>query len=114
MTKCWNFNSVISHKFRAKSVEYDGERFSSKLEFSFKQYLDLLIKSGEVIFYLTQIPVRMPGGTKLVVDFQVFYEDGSVRFIDTKGIETDSFKIKKREVEAIYPFKIEVVKKGDF
>lgn len=104
----------FKHKFRAKSVEYDGERFASKLEFRFKQHLDLLIKNGEVIFYLMQVPVRMPGGTKLIVDFQIFYANGCVRFIDTKGIETDSFKIKKREVEAIYPFKIEVVKKGDF
>lgn len=114
MFKDWQLDPRVVHKYRAVRVEEDGEHFSSKLEHRFKQYLDLLVKSGEVIFYLTQIPVRLPGGTKYVVDFQVFYANGCVRFIDTKGIETDSFKIKKREVEAIYPFKIEIIRKGDF
>lgn len=60
------------------------------------------------------MPLRLPGGTKYVVDFVVFYDDGTIKFVDTKGVETDTFKIKKREIEAIYPFEIEVVRKGDF
>jgi hypothetical protein len=102
------------HKFKNKSVLDNGERFASKLEFKYKTYLDILKNTGEVVFYLTQVPIRLPGGTKYVVDFMVFYKDETIKFIDTKGVETDTFKIKKREVEAIYPFRIEVVKNGDF
>jgi|HubBroStandDraft_5_1064220.scaffolds.fasta_scaffold69074_4 hypothetical protein len=102
------------HKFKNKSVIDKGERYASKLEHRYKNYLELLKINGDVIFYLTQVPLRLPGGTKYIVDFLVFYENGSIEFVDTKGVETDTFKIKKREIEAIYPFEIKVVKKGDF
>lgn len=104
----------IKIKYKNKSVIDEGERYASKLEYEFKKHLDILKKSGEVNFYLTQVPIRLPGSTKYIVDFVVFFSDESVRFIDTKGIETDVFKIKKREIEAIYPIEIEVIKKGDF
>jgi hypothetical protein len=109
----WNLKSY-THKFKNKAVTDKGERFASKLEHSYKIYLDRLKHIGKIIFYLTQVPLRLPGGTKYVVDFVVFYDDGEIEFIDTKGVETDTFKIKKREIEAIYPFKIKVVRKGEF
>src|SRR5271170_3788409 len=93
----------VNHKFKAKPVKHQGERFASKLEFAYKQHLDLLQKSGEVLFYLTQVPVRLPGGTKYVVDFLLFNSDNSVHFVDTKGFQNDTFKLKKREIEALYP-----------
>lgn len=101
------------HKFNAKQVEYDGIKFDSKLEGDFYLHLKLQQQAKQVLFFLRQVPIHLPGGTKLVVDFQVFYADGSCRFIDTKGVETTDFLIKKREAEAIYPFEIEVVKRGD-
>lgn len=106
--------SKLKHKFKAKPVNYDGHHFHSKLEFGYFQYLELLKKTGEVLFFLTQIPLRLPGGTKYVVDYLIFYTDGNIEFIDVKGAETDTFKIKKREIEAIYPIEIKIVKKGDF
>lgn len=102
------------HKFNAKQVEYDGIKFDSKLEGDFYLHLKLQQQAKQVLFFLRQVPIHLPGGTKLVVDFQVFYADGTCRFIDTKGIETSDFLIKKREVEHCYPFEIEVVKRGDF
>lgn len=55
------------------------------------------------------VPLRLPGGTVLRIDFQEFHSDGSVHFVDVKGMATEAFKIKKREVEAEYPIEIEVV-----
>lgn len=104
----------IRHKFNAKRVKFEHENFDSTLEFQFKLHLDLLIKTGEVLFYLRQVPLRLPGGTKYIADFLVFYVNDDVKFIDVKGVETDTFKIKKREIEAIYPFEIEIIKKGEF
>lgn len=102
------------HKFNAQPTVNDGIRFDSKLEAKYYQYLKLLKHQGEVLFWLRQTPIHLAGGTKLVIDFQVFYSDGRVEFIDVKGLETKEFKIKKREVEVAYPFEIKVVKKGDF
>lgn len=99
----------VRHKFNAVATERDGIKFASKREA--KCYDDLVLqqKAGTVLFFLRQVPIHLPGGTKLVVDFVVFYTDGNVRFVDAKGMETDVFKVKKREVEAIYPFTIECV-----
>jgi len=99
------------HKFGAVQTVLDGIKFPSKLEARYYTQLKLRVKAGEVLFFLRQVPIHLIGGTRLVVDFLEFHTDGSVHFVDTKGIETYSFKIKRREVEAVYPFKIEVVKK---
>lgn len=102
------------HKFNAKKTEYDGITFDSKLEGDFYLHLKLQQRAGIVLFFLRQVPIHLPGGTKLIVDFQVFYTDGSCRFLDTKGVEAPEFLIKKREVEHQYPFEIDVVRKNDF
>jgi len=98
------------HKYQAKPTVVDGIRFDSKGEARYYQELKLRQQAGEIVFFLRQVPFHLPGGTKLVVDFQEFHKDGSVHFVDFKGMETEAFKIKKREVEAAYPVTIEVVK----
>lgn len=98
------------HKFNAKICESDGIKFSSKRERSFFHALKAQQDRGEVLFFLRQIPLHLPGNTKYVVDFQVFYANGEVAFIDVKGLETENFKLKKRQVEDLYPITIEIVK----
>jgi hypothetical protein len=58
---------------------------------------------------LRQVPCDLPGNVKYRVDFLEFYPDGSVRFVDVKGMETPSFIMKKKQVEALYPVRIETV-----
>jgi hypothetical protein len=87
----------------------NGILFASVKEMEYYKDLQLLIKGGELKFFLRQVPFDLPGGVKYKVDFVEFHPDGSVRFIDVKGIETDMFKVKKRQVESLYPVKIETV-----
>lgn len=104
----------FGHKFKAKPVNDDGHHFASTLEWKYFKHIQLLQKAGEILFFLKQVPFHLPGGVKYVVDYQIFYGDGSVKFVDVKGIETSEFKIKKKIVEELYPIEIEIVKKGDF
>lgn len=97
------------HKFNAKATVVDGIRFDSKKEAQFYRDLKLLQRTGEVLCFLRQVPLHLPGNTKLVIDFLVFNTDGSVRFVDVKGMETETFKIKKRMVEELYPIEVEIV-----
>lgn len=97
------------HKYGAKPTEVDGIRFDSQKEARYYSELKLRQRAGEVLFFLRQVPLHLPGGTRLVVDFLEFHADGTVHFVDTKGVVTEIFKIKKREVEAAYPLEIEVV-----
>lgn len=103
-------HNIRRHKYNAKPTVVDGIRFDSKGEAGYYVDLKARVAAGEVVMFLRQVPFHLPGGTKLVVDFQEFHADGSVHFVDFKGQETDAFKIKRREVEAIYPVTIEVVK----
>jgi hypothetical protein len=101
---------MIRHKFRAQPTECDGIKFASKAEARYYGQLKLRQRAGDVVFFLRQVPVHLPGEVRYVMDFMVFEASGEVRMVDVKGIETESFKAKKRMVEALYPIKIEVVK----
>jgi len=103
----------VGHKYRAQKTERNGIKFPSKLEADYYDILMILQGLGKVAFFLRQVPIHLPGGTKLVVDYQVFWSDGSVTFEDTKGVETPVYKLKKREVEALYPIEIKTVTRKD-
>lgn len=95
-------------KYGNHITRVDGIRFDSKREARYYQNLQLRIAAGEVEYFLRQVPIHLPGGTKLVVDFQEFHADGSVHYVDVKGRETPVFRLKKREVEHHYPIRIEL------
>ena len=103
------FKPRTKHKFKAKAIVIDGIRFDSKKEGSYYRKLKIRQAAGDILFFLRQVPVHLPGQTRLVVDFLEFRTDGSVHFVDTKGVQTETFRLKKRQVEALYPFDIEVV-----
>ena len=50
----------------------------------------------------------MPGGTRYVVDFLVFFVDQSrpPEYVDVKGRETAMFRMKRREIEHLFPIKV--------
>lgn len=113
--KLKQISSFSIQKYRSIITEYEGIKFHSKLERDYYVYLVNRKKKGEIIFFLRQVPFDLPGKTKYYVDYEVLEKDGTLRFIDIKGMETQTFKIKKRMVEDIYyPIKIEIIKKGDF
>ncbi|MGH8080378.1 MAG: DUF1064 domain-containing protein [Lysobacter sp.] len=96
-------------KYRNEVVVVDGIRFDSKREAKHYEYLKLCKAAGDLRYFLRQVPLHLPGGTRLVVDFVEFWADGSVRYRDAKGVETKEFKIKRREIQAHYPIQIELV-----
>ena|ERR1017187_1561006 len=102
---------IIKHKFNAVMTTYKGIKFRSKFEADYYKQDELRQAAGELIFFFHQVPIRLPGGVKYVIDFMEFLADGTVEFIDTKGYETPQFKDKKKIVEALYPFEIKLVKR---
>lgn len=97
---------MIKHKFKAKPQEYDGIKFASKKETQRYIHLQNLQKKGEVLFFLRQVPFYLPGGVKYVLDFMVFWANGTVTTEDSKGVRTPMYIAKKKMVEAIYPIEI--------
>jgi len=96
------------HKYNASSINIDNIKFSSKKEGKYYSELKLRVLAGEVIFFLRQTVFHIEGGTYRV-DFQEFHADGTIHFVDVKGMQTAAFKKSKKQVEARYPVEIEIV-----
>ena len=99
--------NYLRHKYHAKPTELDGIKFHSKKEAQYYLQLKMLQKRGDVIFFLRQVPLHLVGGVKYLCDFVEFRQDGTVHFIDVKGMRTAGYKQKKKMVEATYPIEIE-------
>jgi len=99
---------IHRHKFNAVRTEYDGIKFDSKKEGKYYLELKNKVRAGIVLFYLRQVPFQLPGSTTYRIDFMEFHADGTVHFIDVKGMQTKEFILKKKIVEALYPVEIEV------
>jgi hypothetical protein len=92
-------------KFHAVICEADGIKFRSKKERA--RYLELtVLKQAGECWFLRQVPFYLPGNTKYVLDYMIFWKDGRQTFEDVKGHRTSMFKFKKRQVESLYPIKI--------
>jgi len=100
---------VRRNKFGNCPQTVDGIRFASKREARYYERLKIEKAAGLVVYWLRQVPIHMPGGTRYVVDFLVFMPDGAVRYVDVKGRETAMFRVKRREIQHGYPIKIETV-----
>jgi len=93
-------------KFGSVICEADGIKFRSKKERA--RYLELCaLKSIGECWFLRQVPFYLPGNTKYVLDFMIFWKDGKVTHEDVKGKRLASFIKAKKQVEALYPVVIE-------
>jgi len=101
-------------KYNAQITKSGDKLFSSKLESTYCNHLELLKKSGEVLFFIRQTRFDLPGSVRYFLDFTVFYNNGEVEFVDVKGFDTDISKLKRKQVEDLYPIQIKIIKKGDF
>lgn len=99
------------HKYGAIKDERDGIKFPSKLEARYYDKLKNLQHVGEVLFFTRQVSFDLPGKVRYVCDYQVFWANGDVTFVDVKGKDTPMSLLKRKQVEAIYPIEIEVVSK---
>lgn len=94
-------------KYNAQPTTIDGIKFPSKKEARYYAILKQLVDEKKVLYFLRQVPIHLPANIRYVCDFVVFYPDGSVRYIDSKGVKTPIYILKKKQVESLYPIRIE-------
>lgn len=96
------------NKYHNHPTTVDGIRFDSKKEAHYYEQLKIRQQVGEVSHFHLQVPIALPGNTRYVVDFLVFFTDPGRKpeYVDVKGRKTENFKLKKRQVEALYPITI--------
>jgi len=101
----------LKHKYGAKKCERDEIKFPSKLERACYDRLNLLKKIGDILFFIRQVPFDIPGARKHVVDYCIFTKE-NVLFIESKGKDLPMGKLKREQVEALFPIKIHTVRKA--
>lgn len=97
------------NKYRARRTR----GYSSKREAQYADTLVLRKQAGEVLDWLEQVTIKLPGGNKYVCDFVVFEATGATRFVEIKGVETEQWTIKVRALEAARPWifeRLEILK----
>ena len=98
-----------SHKYNAQRTEYNGKVYPSKKQAEYARQLDYEVQAGEILYYLEEVTIRLPGGIKYRLDFLVVNVDGTIEWIETKGFKTEVYKLKKKLVESTYPVRIKEV-----
>ena len=103
---------VKKNKYRNIKTAVDGITFDSKKEADYYCQLKILKRAGEIKdFGLQQKYELQPSFEKngtnyraiaYVADFVITNLDGTTEVIDTKGVETKDFKIKKKLFEYKY------------
>jgi Protein of unknown function (DUF1064) len=116
-----SFYRVPGNKFSAAAVVEDGMRFDSKLEVRRYLYWRNLWHAHAIAWFTRQVPFYLPGGIIWRADFVVCHLHDSIareRFGDAvtvedcKGVMTRVSINKIKQVEAIYGFKVQIIKKG--
>jgi hypothetical protein len=93
-------------KYHSVMEECDSIKFQSKKEARYYRELKARVHLGDVRYFLRQVPFDLVGGVKYRIDFMEVLRDGSIRYVDVKGFKTQTYKMKRRMVEASYPVKI--------
>lgn len=102
-------------KYGAKRTKKADRSYDSRAEAAYSDRLRAAQGEGKLAFFLEQVPISLPGDTKLRLDFLEFWntdEPGTyeIRWVDVKSAPTeakDTFRIKRRQVEELYPIRIE-------
>ena len=104
-------------KYNAERVWMDGIYFDSKKEAGYYGELRLRALTGDIagFMYHGKIVCAEGFGSELKAsvyepDFVVFNNDKTCEIVDTKGVETDTFKLKIKCIKSRYP-KLDIVKK---
>ena len=102
-------------KYHAESLTIDGHRFDSLAEA--KRYGELhmlqMTKAIETLIVHPKFPIYI-AGTKIcdvVLDFQ-YVKDHQFIYEDVKGFDNPLSRLKRKLLEAVYGFKVSVIKEA--
>ncbi len=97
-------------KFKNQPTYVDNLRFASKKEATYYIQLKLAKAMGQIRGFARQVSIPLPSGKRrMIIDFVVFELDGRIRWVDTKGVITKDWAVKKDELEASLGIQIETV-----
>lgn len=104
--------SFSKTKYRNKITEVDGIRFHSKKEASHYLVLKTLEKAKKIWELELQVPFKIEVEGKKICTYRAdftYKDKKGFHVVDVKGVRTQIYSLKKKLIEALYPFTIEEV-----
>ena len=106
----------------AKKQEYNGFRYDSGFEANYAAELDLRIKAKEIKSYDRQVNLNLIVNDFIVctyrIDFIIHHNDETLEYVETKGYQTDVWKLKWKLFESLYSnlpnTKLTIVQQGKY
>jgi hypothetical protein len=97
---------VKGNKYRAKSSVYNGTYYHSQKEAAYAQELDLRVKAKDIKSWERQVKISLDVNgyhiANYIIDFVITHMDDTKEYVEIKGFETDTWRMKWRLFEAIY------------
>jgi hypothetical protein len=94
------------NKYHAKSTQYQGIAYHSKLEAAYAEELTLRQMAKDIKGWDRQVPLDLKVNgvhiTNYYIDFVIQHNDGSQEFVECKGFEMEVWKLKWRILEATF------------
>lgn len=95
-------------KYGNKPTTVDDIRFDSQAEARYYRRLVNQWHTGEILWFIRQVPFGLPGGVTYSCDFLVALPGGGIEVVDVKGYLTAISALKIKQVEAIYGIKVKL------
>lgn len=103
----WQWSSY--NKYKNQKTQYKGISFDSKKECEYFIYLESLEAQGEISELQRQVRFELQPAFKhngktirsinYVADFTFKDKNGNLHIVDTKGIKTEVYKLKKKMMQ---------------
>lgn len=94
------------NKYSAKSTNYNGVSYHSKLEAGYAEELDWRVVAKDIVRWERQVKLELKVNGVFIanyyIDFIVYHNDGSREFVEVKGLELEVWKIKWKILEATF------------
>ena len=96
-------------KYGNKKVEYQGRVFDSIKEVNRYQDFEIQRALGLIRAVVPQVSLPLPGTRRRIrIDFMIVELDGRIRWMDCKGFDTPTGKLKRDQVREAYGVEIEL------
>lgn len=94
------------NKLHAKSTEYGGHVYHSKLEAAYAAELDIRVMAKDIKSWERQVKLDLRVNDMHIahyyIDFIIHHNDGSREYVECKGFEMGEWKLKWRLFEALF------------